>query len=100
MASHMRRRSVLKLIGGGALGSFAAGTTRAMAAPAVGGKPIELVHWSWFSASDAEVWKQLIDNFNVAHKDKGIQIRHEVVPLDQYGTTILASAATGNAPDF
>src|SRR5215468_5921985 len=42
--------------------------------------PMELVHWSWLSASDAEVWTQMIQNFNDAHKDKGVQIKMETVP--------------------
>ena len=62
--------------------------------------PIELVHWSWLSASDAEVWTQMIQNFNDAHKDKGVQIKMETVPDDQYDTKVLAAAASGQAPDF
>ena len=62
--------------------------------------PIELVHWSWLSASDAEVWTQMIQNFNDAHKDKGVQIKMETVPDDQYETKVLAAAASGQAPDF
>ena len=63
-------------------------------------KPIELVHWSWLAASDGEVWAKMIQNFNDAHKDKGVQIRMEVIPEDQYPTKVLASAVTGQAPDF
>src|SRR5215475_15509501 len=62
--------------------------------------PIELVHWSWLSASDAEVWTQMIQNFNDAHKDKGVQIKMETIPDDQYDTKVLAAAASGQAPDF
>jgi len=62
--------------------------------------PTELVHWSWLSASDAEVWGQMIQNFNDAHKDKGVQIKMETVPDDQYDTKVLAAAASGQAPDF
>ena len=60
--------------------------------------PIELVHWSWLSASDAEVWTQMIQNFNDAHKDKGVQIKMETVPDDQYETKVLAAAASGLEP--
>ena len=42
----------------------------------------------------------MIDNFNEAHKDKGVQIRLELVASDQYDTKVLAAAATGRAPDF
>ena len=42
----------------------------------------------------------MIDNFNDAHKDKGVQIKMEVVPEEQYETKVLAAAATGQAPDF
>ena len=63
-------------------------------------KPIELVHWSWLAASDGEVWAQMITNFNDAYKDKGIQIRMELVPEEQYTTKVLTSVATGQAPDF
>lgn len=61
---------------------------------------IELVHWSWLAASDAEVWGKMIDAFNEAHKGKGVQIKMEVVPEEQYVTKINAAAATGVAPDF
>jgi len=95
MARRISRRTALKLIGGTA-GALAAGVR--FGVPAVIGKTMELVHWSWLTASDGEVWKQMIDNFNAANKD--VQIRMEVVPDDQYGTKVLSSAATGNAPDF
>jgi multiple sugar transport system substrate-binding protein len=62
--------------------------------------PIEINHWSWLAASDGEVWAQMIQSFNDAHKDKGVQIKMEVVPEEQYNTKILAAAATGTAPDF
>src|SRR5438132_426830 len=97
MASRMKRRTALKLIGGLA---GAAVAKKFAGVPAVIGKDLEIVHWSWLTASDGEVWKQMIDNFNAAHKDKGLQIRLEVVPGDQYGTKVLSAAATGNAPDF
>jgi multiple sugar transport system substrate-binding protein len=64
------------------------------------GNPIEIIHWSWLAASDGEVWAKMIANFNEAHKDKGIQIKMEVVPEEQYVTKVLAAAATGKAPDF
>jgi ABC-type glycerol-3-phosphate transport system substrate-binding protein len=70
-------------------------TNRASAASA-----IEIVHWSWLSASDGEVWTKMISAFNDAHKDKGVQIRMEVVPEEQYVTKVLAASATGKAPDF
>jgi ABC-type glycerol-3-phosphate transport system substrate-binding protein len=60
--------------------------------------PIELTHWSWLSASDGEVWAQVIKNFNDANKD--IQLKLELVPDDQYDTKVLAAAASGQAPDF
>ena len=62
--------------------------------------PIEIVHWSWLAASDGEVWAKMIADFNDAHKDKGVQIRMEVVPEEQYVTKVLAASATGKAPDF
>lgn len=60
----------------------------------------EIVHWSWLAASDGEVWQKMIDAFNNAHKDKGMVIKMELVPEEQYNTKILAAAATGRAPDF
>lgn len=60
----------------------------------------EIVHWSWLAASDGEVWAKMIDNFNEAHKDKGVQIKMELVPEEQYVTKVLAAVATGRAPDF
>ena len=64
------------------------------------GAPTEIVHWSWLAASDGEVWGKMIDNFNDAHKDKGIQIKLEIFPEEQFVTKVLASVATGRAPDF
>ena len=63
-------------------------------------KPVELVHWSWLSASDGEIWQQMIDNFNAANKGRAVQIKMELVPEEQYVTKLLAAAATGRAPDF
>ena len=63
-------------------------------------KTTEILHWSWLSASDGEIWAQMIDAFNEAHKDKGIRIKLELVAYDQYITKVLASVATGRAPDF
>ena len=39
----------------------------------------EILHWNWLGASDKEVWSQMIDAFNDAHKDKGVQIKMEDV---------------------
>lgn len=63
---------------------------------------ITLNHWSWLDASDGETWAKMIDSFNVAHKDKGVQIKMQVFPGDrvEYNTKILAGVATGTAPDF
>jgi ABC-type glycerol-3-phosphate transport system substrate-binding protein len=52
------------------------------------------------SASDGEVWGQMINAFNEAHKDSGVSIRSEVLPYDQYVTKVLVSSVTGQAPDF
>src|SRR5215471_11827136 len=97
MASRVNRRTALKVIGGVAR---TVADRRVFGVPAVIGKDLELVHWNRLTASDGEIWKQMIDNFNAAHKDKGLQIRMEVVPPDQIGTKVLSAAATGNAPDF
>ena len=96
--SQFTRRRVLK----GSAAVAAAG----LSAPFLGARnalaadPVEILHWSWLSASDGEIWQQMIDNFNEAHKDKGVRIHMEVVPYDQYNTKVLASVATGRAPDF
>lgn len=86
--------------------SFIAGATAivaaapfALARPALA-QPIEIVHWSWLAASDGEVWAEMIDAFNAAHKSSGVQIRMELVPEEQYVTKVLAAVATGQAPDF
>jgi ABC-type glycerol-3-phosphate transport system substrate-binding protein len=60
----------------------------------------ELVHWSPLTASDGEVWGKMISNFNDAHKDKGVSIKMEIIPWDDYVTKVLAAAAGGAAPDF
>ena len=96
-ASALNRRTLLKA-------AAAAGTGLAFphiwTGRASAADPIEIVHWSWLAASDGEVWAKMIQNFNDAHKDKGVQIRMEVVPEEQYVTKVLAAAATGKAPDF
>jgi multiple sugar transport system substrate-binding protein len=103
---HITRRAFLRTAGlttaGTTLAAYLSSETPALLAaqaPAVK-KPIELVHWSWLTASDGEIWQQMIDNFNTAHKDKGIQIKMTVVPSDQHDTKVLASATVGQAPDF
>jgi ABC-type glycerol-3-phosphate transport system substrate-binding protein len=63
-------------------------------------KPTEILHWSWLSASDGEVWQKMVDSFNEAHKGQNISIKMELVPEEQYVTKVVASAATGQAPDF
>ncbi|MEM7022171.1 MAG: extracellular solute-binding protein [Pseudomonadota bacterium] len=78
----------------------AAGTALAPGKAFAQSSPIEINHWSWLTASDGEVWGKMIDSFNEAHKDKGVQIKMEVIPYEQYTTKVLAAAATGQAPDF
>jgi multiple sugar transport system substrate-binding protein len=90
----MSRRTLLKSA------SVAAAVLAAPRLSLSAGNPIEIIHWSWLAASDGEVWAKMIANFNEAHKDKGIQIKMEVVPEEQYVTKVLAAAATGKAPDF
>jgi ABC-type glycerol-3-phosphate transport system substrate-binding protein len=92
---YLSRRAFAKAAGAAALASsFPMPFVRTASAAT------ELVHWSWLAASDGEVWAQMIQSFNDAHKDKGVQIKMEVVPEDQYNTKILAAAASGQAPDF
>ncbi len=62
--------------------------------------PTEIMHWSPLVASDGEIWAQSVTAFNEAHKDKGVQIKMEVIPWDEYPTKVLAAAAAGSAPDF
>ena len=92
------RRSVLRgsaAAAGAAVSAPFLGATRAYASGHT-----EIIHWSWLAASDGEVWAQMIDNFNEAHADKGVQIKMELVPEEQYVTKVLAATATGRAPDF
>ncbi|WP_162914306.1 extracellular solute-binding protein [Taklimakanibacter lacteus] len=95
--SALNRRGLLKTAGAAAalLAAPRLATRRASA-----GNPIEIVHWSWLAASDGEIWARMIADFNEAHKDKGVQIKMEVVPEEQYVTKVLAAVATGKAPDF
>ncbi len=62
--------------------------------------PTEIVHWSWLAASDGEVWARMIDAFNAAHQGKGLQIKMELVPEEQFMTKVQAAVVTGKAPDF
>ena len=89
------RRKFLKVAGA------AAAATPFLGFPNISvAKTHEIVHWSWLGASDAAVWKSCIDDFNAAHDGKGVQIKMESIVNDQYDTKLLASAATGKAPDF
>lgn len=103
MSMKLSRRGALKIAGaaaaGGALSAAGARRTAAKMVPARQDVH-EILHWSWLTASDGEVWQQMIDAFNKAHADQAVQIRMEVVPDDQYGTKILSSSAVGKAPDF
>ena len=102
-STKLSRREALKVAGGAAVAGLVAGAgrKRANAKAAVARQEThEIVHWSWLTASDGAVWQRMIDAFNEAHKDRGLRIRMEVVPDDQYGTKVLSSAAVGQAPDF
>lgn len=90
------RRKFLKKAGAAAVAAPMMAYTKKFAIAAT----TEVVHWSWLAASDGEVWGKMIDNFNDAHKDKGIQIKLEVIPEEQFVTKVLASVATDRAPDF
>jgi multiple sugar transport system substrate-binding protein len=68
--------------------------------PAISAGPVEIVHWSWLAASDGEVWQRMIDSFNAANASKGVKIRMELVPEEQYTTKVLAAVASGKGPDF
>ncbi len=104
MSSKVTRRDALKLVGAtAATGMLVSqrGNQRAAAKAAPTRQDIhEIIHWSWLTASDGEIWQQMIDGFNEAHKDQGVQIRMEIVPDDQYSTKVLSSAAVNRAPDF
>ncbi len=103
MGNGLSRRQFLALTG---TVSGAALVAACVAPPAAGGEGMPeaetylVNHWSWLSASDAEVWGRHIENFNDAHTDKGIQIEKLDVSSNEYKTKVLASAATGQAPDF
>jgi len=61
-------------------------------------EPLEIVHWTWLSASDARVWNEMIDDFNNANEN--IQIRAELVPDAEWGTKVMPAVAAGQGPDF
>ena len=90
------RRNFLKKAGVAAVAAPMMACTKKFAI----GATTEIVHWRWLTASDGEVWGKMIDNFNDAHKDRGIQIKLEIIPNAQYVTKVLASVATDRAPDF
>jgi len=96
--TEMGRRTFLKTAG--ALAGAAVATPFLGKTAFAAKKPIELVHWSWLAASDGDVWAEVIKAFNDAHQGKGIQIKMELVPEEQYTTKLLTAAATGQAPDF
>ena len=97
-AGTVSRRKFLKAAS--ATAAFAAATPTILPRSVWAASDIEIVHWSWLAASDGEVWQKMIDSFNEAHKGKGMQIRMELIPEEQYVTKVLAAVATGQAPDF
>lgn len=94
LSSAVTRRTLLKGVAAG-VGAFGLAPYIARAS-----QPIEIVHWNMLAASDGEIWGKMINAFNEAHKDKGIQIRSELVEESQYLTKLLTAATTGAAPDF
>ena len=91
----LTRRSLMKTAGTAALASaFPMPFVRTASAAT------EIIHWSPLAASDGEVWARMIQNFNDAHKDKGVSIKMQVINWDDYTTKVLAAAAAGAAPDF
>ncbi len=99
----LNRRSFLKMAGIASGTAVLAACAAPAAAPAAGEPAAEdymVNHWTWLSASDAEVWGAHIDNFNEAHAGLGIQIEKLEVSSNEYKTKVLAAAATGQAPDF
>jgi len=61
-------------------------------------EPTEVLHWNWLSASDAEVWQSVIDDFNDANENT--QIRMELVPDAEWATKVMPAVAAGVGPDF
>ena len=85
MPTKLTRRNALKLTGAAAGALALPPTAPAVIRAAPARQDVhEIVHWSWLTASDGEVWQRMIDAFNEAHADQGVQIRMEVVPDDQY----------------
>jgi ABC-type glycerol-3-phosphate transport system substrate-binding protein len=77
-----------------------AGEQAAAGAQAPAATPIELNHWSWLTASDGDVWAQMIADFNAAHAEEGVQIKMDVIGFDEFNTKVLAGVAAGQAPDL
>lgn len=95
MKSTFTRRGLIRTAGATALaGAFPMPFVRTASAAT------EIIHWSPLAASDGEIWGQMIQAFNDAHKDKGVSIKMETIPWDDYTTKVLAAAASGSAPDF
>lgn len=60
---------------------------------------MELIHWSSLTASDGEIWEQVIQNANKANEGKFV-IKKDTVPGDQINVKILSGVAASQAPDF
>ncbi len=57
--------------------------------------------WSWLSASDAQVWGRMIQDFNKANNDKGLHEQIKLTPVvSDYNTKVVAAVTAGDAPDF
>lgn len=92
LKSEMNRRRLMQGVGVAALASaFPMPFVRSASAAT------EIIHWSPLAASDGEIWGQMITSFNDAHKDKGVQIKMEQVPWDDYTTKVLAAAAANTS---
>ncbi len=79
----------------------AAPAAAAPAKPAAATKSYELVFWHHLSASDGEIFNKLLDNFNAANKDQGIQLKYDTIPgADQLRVKQLAAVAAGDPTDL
>lgn len=104
ISSKVSRRQFLKSVGVVAGGwVLAACTTAPGAVPGPSSEQpaaemTTLLHWHALTASDGEVWEQLLDNHNEAHEN--VQIEYELITGGQIGTKIGAAIAVGEPPDF
>ena len=79
--------------------SFAGGSAEKSAQPATQAEPVKLSFWNGFTASDGEVLRDIVNNFNSQNSGK-IAINMDIMPWAVFYQKLPPAIATKTAPSF